>query len=66
MQICSKFRIRWMCELNTVLHCVPMIPVSEMLHISGQRPYVNTMQDQLLKLEYEKWHPAVCLLSNVP
>lgn len=42
-----------MCELNTLLHCVPVITMCEMMHISGQRPYVNTMQGQLLKLEYE-------------
>ena len=37
--------------------------MSEMLHISGQRPYVNTIQDQFL--EYENGTHAVWLLSNV-
>jgi len=53
-----------MCKLNTIQHCVSVITMSEMLHISGQRPYVNTMQDQFL--EYESGTPLSVYCQMYP
>jgi len=40
--------------------------MSEMLHILKQRSYVNTMQDQLLKLEYGSGTPLPVYCNMYP
>jgi len=40
--------------------------VSEMLHISGQRPYLNTLQERLLELEYEIGTPLSAYCQMYP